>query len=150
MIYNVMKIEEDLDYGCEEKSEDQPVMAVVTLRSAEGEESICRIPDSYLYDNEITEGDRVIFNEENLLQKPLGEDWTTYCSSKNTDTEGFAEWLQAARGGREVRRICPFCGGHVAVISNENEHTLIGCDSCDMRISLDVKHSNWTSTPFRK
>ena len=71
MIYTGMKIEEDLDYGCEEKSENQPVMAVVTLRSEEGEEHICRMPDAHLYDNNITEGVRVIFNEENLLQKPL-------------------------------------------------------------------------------
>ena len=39
MIYTVLNIEEDLDYGCEEKAEDQPVMAVVTLRSEAGEES---------------------------------------------------------------------------------------------------------------
>ena len=33
MIYTVLKIEEDLDYGCEDRRDDQPVMAVVTLRS---------------------------------------------------------------------------------------------------------------------
>ena len=32
MIYTVKRIEEDVDYGCEERPEDVPVMAVVTLR----------------------------------------------------------------------------------------------------------------------
>lgn len=31
MIYTVKRIEEDVDYGCEERPEDVPVMAVVTL-----------------------------------------------------------------------------------------------------------------------
>ena len=37
MIYTVLKLEEDLDYGVREKGEEQPVMAVVTLRSEAGE-----------------------------------------------------------------------------------------------------------------
>ena len=39
MIYTVLKIDEDLDYGCEERAEDQPVTALVTLRSPGGEEN---------------------------------------------------------------------------------------------------------------
>lgn len=59
MIYTVLKIEEDLDYGCEDRRDDQPVMAVVTLRN-------------------------------------------------------------------------------VGILSNIEGHTLIGCDSCDMHIELDI------------
>ena len=36
MKYTVLRIDEDIDYGCEEKDADQPVMAVVTLRDEEG------------------------------------------------------------------------------------------------------------------
>ena len=85
MIYTVLKIEEDLDYGCEERSEDQPVTVLVTLQSPDGEKSICRMPDQLLYDRDINEGDKVIFDETNLLRKPLGSDWTSYCNDKNTD-----------------------------------------------------------------
>ena len=31
MIYTVKRIDEDLDFGCEERAKDAPVMAVVTL-----------------------------------------------------------------------------------------------------------------------
>lgn len=40
MKYTVISIDEDLDFGCEERSDDDPVMAVVTLQDA-----ICSIPD---------------------------------------------------------------------------------------------------------
>ena len=32
MKYQVMRIEEDLDFGCEERGADEPVMAVVVLK----------------------------------------------------------------------------------------------------------------------
>ena len=137
MIYTVLKIEEDLDYGCEERSEDQQVTVLVTLQSSDREKSTCRMPDQLLYDRDINEGDKVIFDEEGLLRKPLGEDWTSYCNDKNTDIAGFVNWMQEAKSGKEIRKVCPFCGGKVAVISNRDGHTVIGCDSCDMRIELD-------------
>ena len=62
MIYTVLKIDEDLDYGCEERAEDQPVTALVTLRSPGGEESTCRMQDQLLYDNDINEEDKDIFD----------------------------------------------------------------------------------------
>lgn len=69
MIYTVLNIEEDLDYGCEEKGEDQPIMAVVTLRSEAGEESTRKIPDRLLYEREIIQGDEVIFDENDQIQR---------------------------------------------------------------------------------
>ncbi len=117
MIYTVLKIEEDLDYGCEDRRDDQPVMAVVTLRSEEGEECTRKIPDQLLYEREI---------------------WTKHCNSKNTNTQEFSGWLQAARTGENIQKICPFCGGNVGILSNIEVHTLIGCDSCDMRIEMDI------------
>lgn len=138
MVYTVLNIEEDLDYGCEEKAKDQPVMAVVTLRSEAGEESTRKIPDHTLYEREIIQGDKVIFDENGQIRKGLGQDWAEYCNSKNTNTQEFSGWLQAARAGEKIQKICPFCGGKVGIISNIDGHTLIGCDSCDMRIELDI------------
>ena len=138
MIYTVLKIEEDLDYGCEDRRDDQPVMAVVTLRSEEGKECTRKIPDQLLYEREIAQGDEVIFDDNDQIRKKLGKDWTEHCSSKNTNTQEFAGWLQAARTGENIQKVCPFCGGNVGILSNIEGRTLIGCDSCDMHIELDI------------
>ena len=46
MIYAVKRIDEDLDFGCEERAEDTPVMAVVTLMTSSGEEVTVKMPCS--------------------------------------------------------------------------------------------------------
>ena len=38
MIYTVKRIDEDLDFGCEERPKGMPVMAIVTLMNSSGEE----------------------------------------------------------------------------------------------------------------
>ena len=74
MKYTVKRIDEDLDFGCEERADGAPVMAVVTLVDPAGQEMKLRQPDQMLYDREINEGDEVILNERQELQKPLNED----------------------------------------------------------------------------
>lgn len=69
MIFKILKIEEDVDYGCEERREDEPVMAVVTLQNEDGLEKTVKMPDQLLYDREIQEGDQVFFDEAGSLQK---------------------------------------------------------------------------------
>lgn len=69
MKYTVLKIEEDIDFGCEERSEDEPIMAIVTLLDENGEESKIRQEDQRLYDLDINEGDHVVMNEKKKLQK---------------------------------------------------------------------------------
>ena len=49
MIYIVKRIDEDLDFGCEERAEGVPVMAVVTLMNSSGEELIVKSEDAMLY-----------------------------------------------------------------------------------------------------
>ena len=44
-------------------------MAVVTLKDENGSEVILRQPDQMLYDRDINEGDKVILNEKQELQK---------------------------------------------------------------------------------
>ena len=56
MIYIVKRIDEDLDFGCEERAEDTPVMAVVTLMNSSGEELIVKSEDAMLYERNINEG----------------------------------------------------------------------------------------------
>ena len=69
MIYIVKRIDEDLDFGCEERAEGVPVMAVVTLMNSSGEELIVKSEDAMLYERNINEGDKVYFDEENNLEK---------------------------------------------------------------------------------
>ena len=69
MIYIVKRIDEDLDFGCEERAQGVPVMAVVTLMNSSGEELIVKSEDAMLYERSINEGDKVYFDEENNLEK---------------------------------------------------------------------------------
>ena len=63
MNYRVVRIEEDVEFGCEERKEGDPVMAVVWLEDEDGEVKIVRQRDQMLYDRDINEGDRVWFDE---------------------------------------------------------------------------------------
>lgn len=59
MIYTVKRIEEDLDFGCEERPKGMPVMAIVTLTNSSGEEIRIKAEDAMLYEYNINEGDKV-------------------------------------------------------------------------------------------
>lgn len=74
MRYTVKRIEEDLNFGCEERLEDAPVLAVVTLIDEEGQEMELRQPDQMLYDREINEGDVVFLDEKQELQKSKADE----------------------------------------------------------------------------
>ncbi len=137
MIFKVQKIEEDIDFGCEERMDDEPVMAVVALQDEAGAEKRVKMPDQLLYDREINEGDQVIFDENGKLQKRIRGDWTERCKKANVNTEEFVSKMEALKAGKKVNWICPFCGGNVTLLEQESSHTVIGCDSCDMRIQLE-------------
>ena len=88
MIYTVKKIDEDLDFGCEERLENVPVMAVVTLVDSAGEERKIKAEDAMLYEKAINEGDKVYFDKDNKLEKVRNEDqkwsilWWKCCSGE--------------------------------------------------------------------
>lgn len=69
MKYTVLRIDEDVDFGCEERSDREPVMAIVTLQNENGNQMQLRQEDQMLYDLDINEGDCVVLNEEKKLQK---------------------------------------------------------------------------------
>ena len=71
MLYKVKKIEEDLDFGCEERPEGAPVMAVVTLEDSEQKEMRIRHEDALLYERDINENDRVHLDTDGTLQKAI-------------------------------------------------------------------------------
>ena len=53
MIYTVKRIDEDLDFGCEERPKGMPVMAIVTLMNSSGEEIRIKAEDAMLYECKI-------------------------------------------------------------------------------------------------
>ena len=67
MTFTVLKIEEDLDFGCEERPDGASVTAVVTLQDSSGNQTTVRQPDQMLYDRKIDVGTRVIFDEQGKL-----------------------------------------------------------------------------------
>ena len=69
MTYSVIRIDEDLDFGCEERMAGNPVMAMVTLQDSAGKQTIVRQPDQMLYDRLIEAGDKVTFDEQGKLVK---------------------------------------------------------------------------------
>ena len=69
MIYTVTKIQEDTDYGCEERPKEEPVKAVVTIKDSNGREKEFRVPDQYLNENDIKEGDYVLCRGEYGIKK---------------------------------------------------------------------------------
>ena len=68
-MYSVVRIDEDLDFGCEERTVGTPVMAVVTLQEPSGEQTVVRQPDRMLYDRQINVGDQVSFDDQGKLVK---------------------------------------------------------------------------------
>lgn len=69
MKYTVKRIDEDLDFGCEERIEGAPVMAVVTLIDEEDREMKLQQPNQMLYSKDINEGDIVYLDEKKGLEK---------------------------------------------------------------------------------
>lgn len=69
MKYKVLQIEEDMEFGCEERRPGEAVMAVVHLEDEDGDIKIVRQRDQMLYDRDINEGDWVQFDEKQELVK---------------------------------------------------------------------------------
>ena len=69
MMYTVKRIDENLNFGCEERPDDVPVMAIVTLVDSSGKEVTVKAEDAKLYERNINEGDTVCLNVNNKLEK---------------------------------------------------------------------------------
>ena len=73
MMYTVKRIDEDLNYGCEERPDDAPVMAIVTLVDSSGKEVTVKAEDAMLYERNINEGDKVCLDVNNKLEKSYNQ-----------------------------------------------------------------------------
>ena len=69
MQYKVLKIEEDMDFGCEERQPGEALMSVVRMEDANRSESRLRHDDGLLYERDINEGDFVTMDGQHQLWK---------------------------------------------------------------------------------
>ena len=69
MIYTVKRIEEDLDFGCEERPKGMPSHGNSDAYESSGEEIRIKAEDAMLYECNINEGDKVCFDANNKLEK---------------------------------------------------------------------------------
>ncbi len=134
MRYTVLKIDEDLDYGCEETEE---VFVVVALQDDDNNIITRRVSEKELLDQKIEAGSKVIVNEDNKLQAALDEDWTKNCKLSGSELQNFVDKMERVKSGEQVNWKCPFCGGEVGLLEQMGGHVVIGCHNCDMRITLD-------------
>lgn len=65
----VLRIEEDIDFGCEERQPGAELMSVVLLENEDGQEISLRHNDRLLYEGDINEGDTVMLGENRELKK---------------------------------------------------------------------------------
>ena len=65
----VLRIEEDIDFGCEERQLGAELMSVVLLENEDGQEISLRHNDRLLYERDINEGDTVMLDENRELKK---------------------------------------------------------------------------------
>ena len=69
MQYKVIRIEEDMDFGCEERQPGERLMSVVILECEDGREISLKHDDERLYERDINEGDIVTLDENREIWK---------------------------------------------------------------------------------
>lgn len=139
MIYRLVDILEDIDFGCEEREGDLPLMAVAVLEDPDNNKIRFKMADALFTQRGLQAGDSVYIDEDDTLRKAItSPDWTKEFSSKDIDVAGFVRDMEDLVNGRKKKWICPFCGGHIVVLGKDGDENHIGCDSCDMRIDLSA------------
>ena len=139
MIYRLVDILEDIDFGCEEREGDLPLMAVAVLEDPDNNKIRFKMPDALFTKRGLQAGDSVYIDEDDTLRKAItSPDWTKEFGSKDIDVAGFVRDMKDLVNGRKKKWICPFCGGHIVVLGKDGDENHIGCDSCDMRIDLSA------------
>ena len=139
MIYKVLDILEDLDYGCEERSEDTLLLSEAVLEDTDGKKQYFKMPETLFQERGISKGDRVYIDEYETLQKAImSPDWTKEFSSKDVDVSGYVRNIYDLISGRKQKWICPFCGGNILYRGRRADGEYIACDSCDMSIEVST------------
>ena len=142
MIYKVLDIREDLDYGCEERS--GLLLSEAVLEDTNGEKRYFKMAEALFRERGILTGDSVYIDERETLRKAItSPDWTKDFSSKDVDVSEYLQNINDLISGKKTKWVCPFCGGNILYMGKKEDCDHIACDSCDM--SIDVEAESLTS-----
>ena len=143
MLYKVLDILEDLDYGCEERGEDAPLLSETVLEDTDGKTQYFKMAEPLLQERGITRGDTVYIDEFETLQKAItSPNWTKVFSSKDVDVSGYIQNIYDLISGRKQKWVCPFCGGNILYLGKIEGCDHIACDNCDMKIDVKAESMN--------
>jgi len=143
VIYKVRDILEDVDYGCEERSKDAPLLSEAILEDTSGGKRYFKMPDVLFQERGILEGDYVYIDEYETLQKAIvSPDWTKEYGSSDVDVKGYLQNINDLITGKKTKWICPFCGGNILYLGKIDGYDHIECDSCDMSIDVEAELIN--------
>ncbi len=78
-----------------------------------------------------------LFSDEEIREPDQMTDWTKNCTTSTVDIQKFVRMMERTKNGEPVDWNCPFCGGKVRLFESNGGHTVICCEACDMRITLD-------------
>ena len=86
MIYRLVDILEDIDFGCEEREGELPLMAVAVLEDPDNNKIRFKMPDALFTKRGLQAGDSVYIDEDDTLRKAITTpDWTKEFGSKDID-----------------------------------------------------------------
>ena len=86
MIYRLVDILEDIDFGCEEREGDLPLMAVAVLEDPDNNKIRFKMADALFTKRGLQAGDSVYIDEDDTLRKAItSPDWTREFSSKDIE-----------------------------------------------------------------
>ena len=138
MIYKVLDIREDLNFGCEERR--GPLLSEAVLEDRDGEKSYFKMPEALFQERSISEGDSVYIDEFGTLRKAItSSDWTKDFSSKDVGVSEYIQNITDLISGRKTRWVCPFCGGNILYLGKKADGDHIACDSCDMSVDVEAE-----------
>ena len=86
MIYKILEIREDIDFGCEERGEDSPLLSEAVMEGKDGSKRYFKMPEALFQERCILEGDFVYIDEHETLRKAItSPDWTKQYNGKEID-----------------------------------------------------------------
>ena len=136
MIYTVKRIDEDVDFGCEERSEDVPVMAVVTLTNSLGEELVIKAEDAMLYECNINEGDKGFSSVYDRVKQEI-----------QADPMRYREELQAIQN---LIRQCVDLGMQIEAVEERNRASMEQVFATKFQGVRQVKQSKTVANKYYK
>ena len=136
MMYTVKRIDEDLNFGCEERPDDAPVMAIVTLVDSSGKEVTVKAEDARLYERNINEGDKGFSSVYDRVKQEI-----------QADPMRYREELQAIQN---LIRQCVDLGMQIEAVEERNRAAMEQVFAMKFQGVRQVKQSKTVANKYYK